>query len=142
MPKKQILFTRILKNIAAAVIITKTRKQAALQNPKLNAVLTIMPLIAAGLIRTNIMSVAQAITIMNIMNVIHMNMQDADADIMMKNMSITRATLAVQNTIILMTSIAAAVTTIPTSKTAWIRTGMSQRLSRLNINFFLQLSVH
>ena len=142
MPKKQILFTRILKNIAAAVIITKTRKQSALQNPKLNAVLTIMPLIAAGLIRTNIMSVAQVITIMNIMNVIHMNMQDADADIMMKNMSITRATLAVQNTIILMTSIAAAVTTIPTSKTAWIRTGMSQRLSRLNINCFLQLSVH
>lgn len=142
MPKKQILFTRILKNIAAAVIITKTRKQSALQNPKLNAVLTIMPLIAAGLIRTNIMSVAQVITIMNIMNVIHMNMQDADADIMMKNMSITRAILAVQNTIILMTSIAAAVTTIPTSKTAWIRTGMSQRLSRLNINCFLQLSVH
>ena len=101
-----------------------------------------MPLIAAGLIRTNIMSVARAITIMNIMNVIHMNMQDADADIMMKNMSITRATLAVQNTIILMTSIAAVVTTIPTSKTAWIRTGMSQRLSRLNINCFLQLSVH
>ncbi|GAB1825277.1 hypothetical protein TURTL08_05770 [Turicimonas sp. TL08] len=101
-----------------------------------------MPLIAAGLIRTNIMSVAQAITIMDIMNVIHMNMRDADADIMMKNMSITRATLAVQNTIILMTSIAAAVTTIPTSKTAWIRTGMSQRLSRLNINCFLQLSVH
>ena len=32
--KKQILFTPILKNIAAAVIITKPQKQAALPNPE------------------------------------------------------------------------------------------------------------
>lgn len=102
-----------------------------------------MALIAASLIRTNIKSAAQLITIMNIMSVIHMNMQDADANIIMKkNMSIMRVTLAVQNTFILMISIVAAATTIPTSKTAWIRTGMSQRLSPLNINCFLQLSVH
>ena len=119
------------------------QKQAALPNPKPNAVLTSMALIAASLIRTNIKSAAQLITIMNIMSVIHMNMQDADANIIMKkNMSIMRVTLAVQNTFILMISIVAAATTIPTSKTAWIRTGMSQRLSPLNINCFLQLSVH
>ena len=140
----------ILTNIAAAAIIT-IKKIAAVQ-PWLSQtailifIITRKVRIVADLIPTDLKNVAaKAMIITNIMNVTHirMNMQNAAADIIMKkNIIIMRDMLAVQNMFILMTIIAAAVTTIPTLKTAWIRTGMSQKLSRLNINFFFLPSVH